>query len=199
MVRQRHQGGDVGRRRAGLHHGGTARPLRARARARGHSGAGATPVADAKRLPRRCWLVVLLGAVPTLARFSEAFLVLRAQDLGLALGYVPADADRLNVFMRRSPIQPGRPGPRQPSHAVNHRSRTVDRRGSGVGGRRVAVAGIRRRRAMGVAHGVHARLTGLTNLSRELGGKWLELLKEAVQLPVSRFSTIRPLRALYTS
>jgi MFS family permease len=41
---------------------------------------------------------VLLGAVPTLARFSEAFLVLRAQDLGLALGYVPADADRDERF-----------------------------------------------------------------------------------------------------
>jgi hypothetical protein len=64
-------------------------------------------------------------------------------------------------------------------------------------GCRGAVTGIRRRRAMGVAHGVHARLTGLTNLSRELGGKWLELLKEAVQLPVSRFSTIRPFRAVY--
>jgi MFS family permease len=45
--------------------------------------------AAAKRLPLRYWLVVLLGAVFTLARFSEAFLVLRAQDVGLALGYVP--------------------------------------------------------------------------------------------------------------
>jgi len=32
---------------------------------------------------------VLLGAVFTLARFSEAFLVLRAHDAGLALSYVP--------------------------------------------------------------------------------------------------------------
>src|SRR5436309_4028721 len=45
-------------------------------------------VADARRLPSRYWLVVLLGAVFTLARFSEAFLLLRAQDVGLALGYV---------------------------------------------------------------------------------------------------------------
>ncbi len=30
-----------------------------------------------------------LGAVFTLARFSEAFLILRAQDVGLAVGYVP--------------------------------------------------------------------------------------------------------------
>jgi MFS family permease len=40
-------------------------------------------------LGRRCWLVIALGAILTLARFSEAFLVLRAQDLGLALAMVP--------------------------------------------------------------------------------------------------------------
>ena len=48
-----------------------------------------TPAA-AKRLPRSYWLVVALGAGFTLARFSEAFLILRAQDVGLAVGYVPA-------------------------------------------------------------------------------------------------------------
>jgi MFS family permease len=46
-------------------------------------------LAGARRLPRRYWLTVLAGAVFTLARFSEAFLVLRAQDVGLALSYVP--------------------------------------------------------------------------------------------------------------
>jgi ABC-type uncharacterized transport system substrate-binding protein len=42
-------------------------------------------------------------------------------------------------------------------------------------------------------------VTGITNLGLELGGKRLELLKEAATkvLPVSRFSTIRPLRALH--
>jgi Na+/melibiose symporter-like transporter len=45
---------------------------------------------DAKRLSSRYWLVVALGATFTLARFSEAFLILRAQDAGLAAGYVPA-------------------------------------------------------------------------------------------------------------
>jgi MFS family permease len=54
--------------------------------------------ADAKRLPLRYWLVVLLGAVFTLARFSEAFLVLRAQDVGLAPGYVPVIMVVMNVF-----------------------------------------------------------------------------------------------------
>lgn len=55
-------------------------------------------LADAKRLPRRYWLVVGLGAVFTLARFSEAFLVLRARDVGLALGAVPLVMIVMNVF-----------------------------------------------------------------------------------------------------
>jgi MFS family permease len=44
---------------------------------------------SARRLPLRFWFVVALGGVFTLARFSEAFLVLRTQEVGLALGYVP--------------------------------------------------------------------------------------------------------------
>jgi MFS family permease len=54
-------------------------------------------LAAARRLPARYWLVVMLGAVFTLARFSEAFLVLRAQDVGLALGYVPLVMIAMNV------------------------------------------------------------------------------------------------------
>ncbi len=54
-------------------------------------------VASVKQLPRRYWLVVQLGAVFTLARFSEAFLVLRAQDLGLAIGYIPTVMIVMNV------------------------------------------------------------------------------------------------------
>jgi len=45
--------------------------------------------ADAWLLPGRFWVIVALGAIFTLARFSEAFLILRAQDVGLALGQVP--------------------------------------------------------------------------------------------------------------
>jgi MFS family permease len=55
-------------------------------------------LAYARRLPLHYWLVVLLGAVFTLARFSEAFLVLRAQHVGLALGYVPLVMIVMNVF-----------------------------------------------------------------------------------------------------
>jgi MFS family permease len=52
---------------------------------------------SARRLDASYWLVVLLGAVFTLARFSEAFLVLRAQSVGLAIGYVPAVMIAMNV------------------------------------------------------------------------------------------------------
>ncbi|MEJ2330003.1 MAG: MFS transporter [Gammaproteobacteria bacterium] len=45
---------------------------------------------DGRRLPRRFWLLVLLGALFTLARFSEAFLILRATDVGLPVSYAPA-------------------------------------------------------------------------------------------------------------
>jgi MFS family permease len=53
--------------------------------------------AGVRRLPARYWGIVLLGAVFTLARFSEAFLVLRAQDVGLALSYVPVVMIVMNV------------------------------------------------------------------------------------------------------
>jgi MFS family permease len=55
-------------------------------------------LAGARRLEPRFWFVVLLGAVFTLARFSEAFLVLRAQSVGLAIGYVPIVMIVMNVF-----------------------------------------------------------------------------------------------------
>jgi MFS family permease len=42
-----------------------------------------------KRLTSPYWWVVGIGAVFTLARFSEAFLVLRAQQTGIALAWVP--------------------------------------------------------------------------------------------------------------
>jgi len=42
------------------------------------------------RLGAAYWLVVAAGAVFTLARFSEAFLVIRATDGGLALAWAPA-------------------------------------------------------------------------------------------------------------
>jgi MFS family permease len=46
-------------------------------------------MAAIRRLSSGFWMVVLVGAVFTLARFSEAFLVLRAQEVGLAVAFVP--------------------------------------------------------------------------------------------------------------
>ncbi|HEF4775880.1 MFS transporter [Burkholderia multivorans] len=40
--------------------------------------------------PRQYWFVVAVGATFTLARFSEAFLVLRAQQTGLDIAWIPA-------------------------------------------------------------------------------------------------------------
>jgi MFS family permease len=53
--------------------------------------------ASLRQFDRYFWLIVALGAVLTLARFSEAFLVLRAQDLGMALAWVPVVLVVMNV------------------------------------------------------------------------------------------------------
>lgn len=49
------------------------------------------------RLSGAYWWVVLIGAVFTLARFSEAFLVLRAEQSGIALALVPLVMVAMNV------------------------------------------------------------------------------------------------------
>jgi len=54
------------------------------------------------------WLVVLVGAVLTLARFSEAFLVLRAQNVGLAVAFVPVVLIVMNVVYALSAYPAGR-------------------------------------------------------------------------------------------
>jgi len=53
--------------------------------------------AELGRLPPLYWWIVGVSAVFTLARFSEAFLVLRAQELGLALMLIPLVLVLLNV------------------------------------------------------------------------------------------------------
>jgi MFS family permease len=58
----------------------------------------ALTLAAAARLPARYWLIVAVGAVLTLARFSEAFLVLRAQSVGFAIGRVPVVMIVMNVI-----------------------------------------------------------------------------------------------------
>ena len=53
--------------------------------------------AELARLPPLYWGVVAIAAVFTLARFSEAFLVLRAHELGLGLALIPLVLVVMNV------------------------------------------------------------------------------------------------------
>jgi len=46
-------------------------------------------LSDIGELPLRYWWIVGVAAVMTLARFSEAFLVLRAQSVGMPLQWIP--------------------------------------------------------------------------------------------------------------
>jgi MFS family permease len=52
---------------------------------------------DVKRLGLSFWLVVLVGSIFTIARFSEAFLVLRARDVGMQVAYLPMVMIVMNV------------------------------------------------------------------------------------------------------
>ena len=54
------------------------------------------------RLGLKFWLIVAFGAILTLARFSEAFLLLRAENVGLAVGYVPIVLIVMNVVYAAS-------------------------------------------------------------------------------------------------
>lgn len=54
------------------------------------------------RLGFKFWLVVAFAAILTLARFSEAFLLLRASSVGLAATYVPAVLIVMNVVYAAS-------------------------------------------------------------------------------------------------
>jgi MFS family permease len=53
--------------------------------------------ANIKRMPHAYWWIVALGAVFTLARFSEAFLVLKAQQSGIPTALVPVVMVAMNV------------------------------------------------------------------------------------------------------
>jgi MFS family permease len=64
---------------------GVKEPKHAQARARAPLHAK-----EITQLPSAYWLVIVAATVFTLARFSEAFLVIRARDGGLALAWAPA-------------------------------------------------------------------------------------------------------------
>ena len=63
--------------------------------------------AELRRLPAEYWWTVALSAVFTLARFSEAFLVLRAQEIGVAATLVPFVLVLMNVVYALSSYPAG--------------------------------------------------------------------------------------------
>jgi len=60
------------------------------------------------------WAVTATGAALTLARFSEAFLVLRAQDLGLALAFAPLVLVGMSLVFALTAYPVGRLADRMP-------------------------------------------------------------------------------------
>jgi MFS family permease len=69
-----------------------------------HATHARTPIsrANLQRLPSRFWRIVIFASVLTLARFSEAFLLLRAQNLGLSVTWVPMILIVMNVVYAAS-------------------------------------------------------------------------------------------------
>ena len=67
-----------------------------------------------RRMPAAFWAVVAFGAVFTMARFSEAFLVLRAQQGGLPLAAVPLVLIVMNIVYAASAYPFGRLADRLP-------------------------------------------------------------------------------------
>jgi MFS family permease len=57
---------------------------------------------DLRTLGTAYWIVVGIGAVMTLARFSEAFLILRAQTAGLSLAFAPLVLVIMNIVYSAS-------------------------------------------------------------------------------------------------
>lgn len=71
--------------------------------------------ANIKRLSSGYWWVVLIGAVFTLARFSEAFLLLRAEQGGIPLAFVPLVIVVMNVVYALSAYPFGKLSDRIPA------------------------------------------------------------------------------------
>jgi MFS family permease len=69
--------------------------------------ASAISFSSIQRLDWGYWIVVAFGAVFTLARFSEAFLILRAQSVGLPVGLVPMIMIVMNLIYAASAYPAG--------------------------------------------------------------------------------------------
>jgi predicted MFS family arabinose efflux permease len=75
-----------------------------------HAGRGVNPIRreNLRRLSRPYWTVVALGGLFSLARFSEAFLLLRAEQGGLPLAWIPLVMVVMNLVYSASAYPVGR-------------------------------------------------------------------------------------------
>jgi MFS family permease len=77
------------------------------AKARPHSFRSPLRLASLKDFSRHYWWVVVIGTVFTLARFSEAFLVLRAEQTGLSVTWIPLVMVVMSLFYALSAYPAG--------------------------------------------------------------------------------------------
>lgn len=64
-------------------------------------------IADLRRIGAHYWGIVVVGALFTMARFSEAFLVLRGSDVGLSMAWVPLIMVVMNAVYALAAIPAG--------------------------------------------------------------------------------------------
>lgn len=86
--------------------------------ARGSIRRAAIKLSDLNGIGTNYWLVVGLGVVLTLARFSEAFLILRAQNAGLSLALAPLVLVVMNIVYSFSAYPLGRLSDRIDRHRM---------------------------------------------------------------------------------
>jgi len=111
-------------------------------------------LADSKRFGASFWWLMLFGAVLAVGRFSEAFLLLRAQDVGLGLTYLPVVLMLMNVTYAAS------------SYPAGVLSDRVDRVGViGIGCLLLIAADV----VLAAAHGVWVVLAGAALWGLHLG------------------------------
>ncbi len=72
------------------------------------SGGARFRASELRSLPIAFWGVVAIGAAVTLARFSEAFLILRANDVGLERAWTPATLVVMNIVYAATAYPAGR-------------------------------------------------------------------------------------------
>jgi MFS family permease len=75
-------------------------------------------IAELKDLGRRFWSVVAIGVVFTLARFSEAFLILRASGEGLPLAFAPLVLVAMNLVYAFGAYPAGALSDRRPARGL---------------------------------------------------------------------------------